>query len=338
MSAVGSDVTRGGADAAVSLSVVVVARNEEGLVADCLESVQAACTAAGRVDESAVDVVLVDSNSTDRTVEISAEYPVSVYRIPRDDLCSCGAGRHVGFQRSRGDYTLFVDGDMVLDTHWLDTAVGVLERQDDVAGVDGWLTDRRGGCGEVSYLRGVALYESAAIEEVGGFDPRIDGLGDVDMGLRLRSAGYRLVRLPVVVATHPASSGVGERIRRWREGYYRSNGQVLRKSLGDPDLLAKWLYRFRLPLSVTAWLVVGLALAVTLRFDLLAGWGAMSAAGFVAVAAVRGVRWTASKFTLRLGLFLAGLVVGFYRGPSPAEYPMDEVETVKRGPVADARR
>lgn len=320
-----------------TLSVVIVARDEADAIADCIESVQACVAAATSVDESAVEVLLVDSNSSDGTVDIATEYPITVLRIPRDELCSGDAGRDVGFRRASGDYVLFVDGDMTLDSHWLDAAVGALRRHADVAGVDGWLTDRRGGAGDVAYLRGVALYDAGALAEVGGFDPRIKALGDVEVGLRLRGAGYRLRRLPLVVAAHPPTrtSSLAERLRRWRQGYYFSNGVVLRTALGEPRLLARWLYRDRLLFAATLWLLAGAALAVTRHLDLFLGWTGVSVAGFLAVSAVRGVRWTVMKFTVRLGLFLAGVAVGLYRGPTPVEYPHDQIETVQRQPGGD---
>jgi len=308
-----------------TMSVVVVARNEADRIGDCIESVFEVCPPVADTE-----VVVVDSNSTDDTVAIAREYPVTVASIPDDELCSCGAGRHVGRQYVDGEYVLFVDGDMMLADDWIETALSVVERNEDVAGVDGWLTDRRGGSGEVRYLRGVALYSAAAVDDVGGFDPRIHGLGDVDTGNRLRAAGYRLIRLPVVVATHPSSSGVGERIRRWNEGYYASNGQVLRKSLGEPRVFAAWLYRFRFHLSYAAWLALGAGLAAVAPPAAFLAWVAASAAGVTGLVALKGLRWTALKLTLRFGMFVAGLAIGLWQGPQPPEYPIERTEVVAR--------
>src|SRR6056297_2890706 len=75
------------------LSVVIITENEEDNIGDCIESVFAACRSV-----SAFEVILVDSASTDRTVEIAHEYPVTVLRIPDEHTVSCGAGRFVGDQ------------------------------------------------------------------------------------------------------------------------------------------------------------------------------------------------------------------------------------------------
>lgn len=326
------DLERSDSSEKPTMSVVIVAKNEADRIGDCIESVFDVCEPVADFE-----VILVDSNSEDETVDVASEYPVTVLRIPRDDITGCGAGRHVGFQEVDSEFVLFVDGDMVLEDGWLDTAVTLLRRQDDVAGIDGWLTDRKGGAGEVNYVRGVALYRSAVIDEVGGFDPRIRGLGDVDMGFRLQRAGYRVIRLPVVIASHPPAEGVTEAFRRWREGYYESNGQVLRKSLDDPRLVAKWLYRFRFHITVLGWLLLGAAVGASRSRRLGAAWTAGSAVGVGSLFALRGARWTTVKLSVRFTLFISGLVLGFIKGPQPPEYPLEEIEVIQR-PQHDSER
>jgi len=55
--------------ASVPLSVVIIAKNEEDNMDDCLLSVK------GWADE----IVVVDDNSTDRTVEITKKYTQTIY-------------------------------------------------------------------------------------------------------------------------------------------------------------------------------------------------------------------------------------------------------------------
>jgi GT2 family glycosyltransferase len=274
------------------------------------------------------EVILVDSNSTDETVDIASEYPVTVLRITDDDRTGPSAGRHVGLERARGEYVLFVDGDMHLRDGWVEGALDRLVGDPDLAGVDGHLDGESGAdaAESVEYLRGVALYDAAALSVVGGFDPQLSALEDVDLGLRLRHAGYRLERLPVVVGEHPTKGGVGERMRRWRRGYYFANGEVLRKSLGEPALLAYWLYRIRLSLFNLGWLAAGV-LAVVVQFQLLAAWLACSAVGAAAVSAARGRKWLLRKAAAQ-PLIVGGIAVGFLRYGSTGD-PTEAVEVVE---------
>src|SRR3954469_7291895 len=57
-------------------SVVVIARNEEGSIATCLESVLHAFAARS------YELIFVDSASTDDTVLIASRFPAKVIRIP----------------------------------------------------------------------------------------------------------------------------------------------------------------------------------------------------------------------------------------------------------------
>ncbi|MEP7013300.1 MAG: glycosyltransferase [Acidobacteriota bacterium] len=81
------------------LSVCLIAKNEERFLAGALDSV---C-------EVADEIVLVDTGSSDRTVEIAFEYGCRVLHEPwRDDY---SAARNVGIEAARGRFLLCLDAD-----------------------------------------------------------------------------------------------------------------------------------------------------------------------------------------------------------------------------------
>lgn len=305
------------------LSVVVVTYDEAERIAGCLESVLAACR-----EVPAAEVILVDSNSTDGTVDVAAEYPITVLQIPSDDLTTPAAGRFVGTEAARGDYLLFVDGDVELAGGWLATALAIVRQRDDVAGVDGFLNEAGAERTEpVSMLHGVALYDAAVIADVAGFDPHLRALEDVELGYRLRAAGYRLLRLPEVVGHHPPHASAGELRRRWENGYYFGIGQVVRKSLGEPRLLAGFLARYRYQLAFQAWLLVGAA-SVLVGATGVAVWLVASLVLFAADAA-----WEGRERAVYRTCEYALLAVGFVRGllldrRDPAAFPLEVVRPV----------
>lgn len=317
----------------ISLSVVVPTYNEAARVETCLESIFDACRTAEGV--GTFEVILVDSNSTDRTVELATGYPITVLEIPDDDLTTPGAGRYVGGHHADGDAVLFVDGDMELAEGWLPAAIEHV-REDGVAAVDGHLNDVPGDASlEVrESVRGVALYDADALADVGGFDPFLESLEDIHLGMELNAAGYRLLRLPLVSASHPGSDMLTETFRRWENGYSRGGGQTLRRSLSSPRLALKHVRRMRYRLVLAAWLGVGVASLATGAGVVL--WLLGSVVGFAVLVSLRdGVVDAAAYLAYKLSL-LVGLVVGFLDEPKPREaFPLERVVTVAVGTVHD---
>ena len=184
---------------------------------------------------------------------------------------------------------------------------------------------------DVDALRGIALYDAAVLAEVGGFDPHLQASEDVDVGYRIRSAGYHLVQLPYVVASHPDTGSLSDPIRRWRRGYFLGVGQSVRKGAGDPSILASHLLTLRHPLLAATWGCVGLLLGTRSRRSLVA-WGAVTALAVGAYSTRSGARATVSDATSYF-LTLLGLVLGWRRPPPPPEdYPIERVDVVQSGP------
>jgi len=83
------------------------------------------------------EILVIDSSSTDGTVELARRHGATVYGITRAEF-GHGATRNLGVSLSRGEYVAFIVQDAVpLDGHWLAAMVENLERDDLVAGVYG---------------------------------------------------------------------------------------------------------------------------------------------------------------------------------------------------------
>ncbi|MGQ9712860.1 MAG: tetratricopeptide repeat-containing glycosyltransferase family 2 protein [Desulfotomaculales bacterium] len=87
-----------------TITLAMIVRDEEKNLADCLESVR------GAVDE----IVVVDTGSSDRTVEIARRYTNKVYRYPWNDDFS--AARNFALDRASSQWILSLDADEELDT------------------------------------------------------------------------------------------------------------------------------------------------------------------------------------------------------------------------------
>lgn len=309
------------------LSVVIVTYNEADRIADCLESVLTACRGVGDFE-----VIVVDGNSTDDTVSIACSYPVTVLRTDEDVVSTPSSGRHVGTAYASGEYTLFVDGDTEVADDWLADAIDEIDADPALAGVGGHFNDaddadrRR----DVDSLWRTVLYDTEALREVGGFDPYLSSQEDIEVGYKLREAGYRLLQLPNVVGRHPDQEGVGERIRRWQQGFYYGKGEVLRKYLHSPSDLGSWLFRLRLWFGLMAWTALGAYAAMRRRGDLGLGWFATTAALLCVSLVARDRKWVQRQLISTFVLRPIGITRGLLRYPSPRpDYPLETVEIVQ---------
>src|ERR1041385_4468258 len=113
------------------VSVVIKALNEEAHIAVAIESAIAA------LEDMDGEIILADSLSTDRTVEIASTYPIKIVSLDRGEDRSCGAGGQLGYQYSSGDYICLIDGDMRLHPSFLAAAIRHLELVPALAGVGG---------------------------------------------------------------------------------------------------------------------------------------------------------------------------------------------------------
>lgn len=81
----------------ILLSSIIIAKNEEEMIADCIDSLSFC-------DE----IVLIDNNSTDRTVEIAKHLGARIIKGETDDFSEL---RNTGLKNAKGKWILYVDAD-----------------------------------------------------------------------------------------------------------------------------------------------------------------------------------------------------------------------------------
>lgn len=262
------------------LSVVIITRNESKKIAQGIESILAA---TAHMED--VDIVLVDSASTDNTVSIAQQYPITTLEIPSDAFLSPAAGRYIGMQHTNSEYLYFLDGDMQLHADWFKIALPIMDANPDLAALAGKCheisfnekaeivseDEDRFAVGDsvrhVRHLGQSVLYRRKVLEEVGGFNPYLTNEEELELGLRISAAGYQLQRIPVPMTVHktlyysqenPSGLTLRQIKRDWSLGRYIALGQVLRLLLGNP-FIGEYLDLYKRDLMFMGFYLTGLA-------------------------------------------------------------------------------
>ena len=79
------------------------------------------------------EVIIIDGCSTDKTVEICKEYPVTIYNNPK---IHAAAARNIGIAHANGDICAFIDSDCVPGNRWMEIIEYELSN-DDVMAIGG---------------------------------------------------------------------------------------------------------------------------------------------------------------------------------------------------------
>lgn len=297
------------------------------------------------------EITLVDSASSDRTVAIAAKYPIKVLRLRPDQRLTASAGRNVGYKHSSGDLVLFLDGDMELYPGWLAEALVVIRDRAEVAVVAGpWIDlpklDKRDDMAkfrqikreytdeEISYVGGAALYRRSVLEQVGPFNPWLYSDEEPELCMRIRHAGFRIVRLGHSIAYHYSDPPdyMSTLVARWRRGLYLGSGQVLRYHLGDKLF---WTYLYERGFGVAALMVAIVGLAGLLA-SLVTGqilWFGLWLTLFVLFVVFSAVRKRSFRRTivslLHRALIVDGTIRGFRLKPLEPDSFMAKLDVIK---------
>lgn len=207
-----------------SMSVIVCARNEEEMIAGCLSSL-AAC------EYPALEVIVCDDGSRDRTLAIARQFPFRILELPHGGL---SAARNAGIAAAGGELVAFLDADARCHPDWPFHLALSLEQEGVVATggpnlpvegagfVERAVARSPGGPVEVlltddraEHVAGCNMaFRREVLVAVGGFRPCYTAAGDdVDLCWRLLDLGHRI--------GFAASAQVRHHRRRTVRGYLR---------------------------------------------------------------------------------------------------------------------
>ena len=172
------------------VSVVVITKNEEKNIENCLKSVLNQTYPNDRIE-----IIVVDNNSTDRTKEIAEQYTAKVFnRGPERS-----AQRNFGAQQAQGRYYFYLDADMALGDNVIRECVKKFENCQ-LVGL--YIPEIVTGNGLWAKARGFerSFYNATAVDcvrfvflkdflAVNGFDETMSGTEDWDFDKKIRAGG-----------------------------------------------------------------------------------------------------------------------------------------------------
>jgi GT2 family glycosyltransferase len=268
------------------LGIVAIGRNEGQRLRRCLESVLAHSGPA----------VYVDSGSSDGSANLAKQMGVEVLPLDSTKPFTAARARNTGFEHLLAQYPAiefvqFVDGDSRIAPGWFTAAVELLRAHPDVAIVCGRLREHDAQrsvytrlcdlewdlpVGDVEYCGGIMMVRAAAFKSVGGLNTHLVAGEEPELCVRLRAAGWRVVRMPNEMATH--DSGMTGFAQYWRRAVRAGHGFAeaawLQRRTPERSGLRKtastlfWAAALPIGAAALAWPTRGLSLALLLAYPL----------------------------------------------------------------------
>jgi len=246
------------------IGVVAIGRNEGERLRRCLDSL------VGKVET----LVYVDSGSTDDSVTMATAKGALVVTLERDIPFTAARARNAGFARLREinpavELVQFVDGDCEVVPGWLPAAEEAILADPQVAVVCGRRRERFPDAsiynrlcdiewdtpvGAAKSCGGDALMRVEPVRDAGGYNPDLIAGEEPDLCLRLRQAGWKILRIDAEMTLHDAA--ITEFRQWWRrtlrsghayaEGAARHGHEPERHSV--KNVRSIWLWGLGLPL------------------------------------------------------------------------------------------
>lgn len=182
------------------ISLIVIGRNDSSILSKIYVS-----SYIEAIRRHVFELIYVDSNSQDDSVNLMRGLGFKVFKICRDEMCTAAAGRFVGTLESKGEYVLYLDSDMELANpdlifHRFKNMFSGGERVDGCVGV---VKDVYPHGGERIRIRknvnnialgfgGAVLLRRSLVIEAGSWRPNLLANEELDLQVRLELLGVRV--------------------------------------------------------------------------------------------------------------------------------------------------
>jgi len=195
------------------ISFIIIGKNIEKTIAICMESV---FKFINTNNIGACEVIYVDSNSNDKTLEKATKFPVRVFQVSGN--VNAAIARNVGAKYAKGESLFFIDGDMELFSGFYKFVFDINTQKLKYPFTNGYWEDRYYD-GDFKFLHtnipvlpatpeyicvtgGLMILERSLWEKVGGMDEKLIRHQDHDIGLRITALGFPAKRYNHLFAIH----------------------------------------------------------------------------------------------------------------------------------------
>lgn len=218
-----------------SVSIIIATRERPATLRPCLARVFAQ-------DYSPLEVIVIDNSPDDQSQQVVGEFPMAEYLkcdFRSDNVASL---RNLAIGHASGQLLAFIDDDTFVEPGWLAALAGTFsdpsiggvtgrtitpDVAEDNSPIIGRLSPRGEFIGagfnnlwsqivDVDHLQGCNMaVRRSLVKSLGGFDPLMHySREDVELGLRIKSFGYRLVFQPKAIVHHVLAPRSASTIRR----------------------------------------------------------------------------------------------------------------------------
>jgi len=192
------------------ISVVVIGKNEAAHLGACMESIRSSLRILSH------EIIYVDSRSTDDSVAIAKAYGARCLILKAENT-TAGLGRFVGTKEARGEYILFLDGDMQLEKGFCESAMMAMAQRsyDGCSGIRKDIYMKNGAVAGVNEnyfactqeriapeFGGAVFLKKEALERAGGWSPDTIACEEAELHARLTASGAQIAELPVPMIVH----------------------------------------------------------------------------------------------------------------------------------------
>jgi GT2 family glycosyltransferase len=231
------------------VSIIILNYNGKRNLETCLTSVM-------QSQFKELEIILVDNNSTDGSVDFVRTHFPNVKVIENNKNVGFAEGNNIGAKNSLGAYLIFLNNDTKVTAQWVermvesvqsDPTVGIcgckvllLDKPDTIDVVGGFACDKFGtGLNAIGHLEvdnhqydskkevfsivgASLLIRRDLFRKIGGFDAAYFLLGeDIDLSWRARLLGYKVIVNPLAVIYHKSMGTFNREKNQLRRGEIR---------------------------------------------------------------------------------------------------------------------
>jgi len=226
------------------VSIIISTKEEGKNISNCLISIK-------QQSYKNIEIVVVDNGSIDKTKEIAKKYTHNVYNFGPER----SAQRNYGIKKSKGEYVMYLDADMILEKNLIEECVKQIQDAD-ALNIPEYILggsffsrcrnfERSFYCN--SLIDGVRFMRKKIFKEVNGFDETFIGPEDWDLSKKIKQKRGKISLLKNSHINHNESEVVLKDYLNKKSYYSKSFDKYIKKWGADDKDVKKQLgfyYRF----------------------------------------------------------------------------------------------